>query len=440
MTSIRNVNFYDGKQFQGQPVDLTLRRGQSLQVNCEESNIDTTIDGVNLIALPALIDPHVHFRTPGNEHKENWKTASKAALAGGYTTVLDMPNTSPPCTTLETVTAKHALIQQQLQDVGLQDLHYGLYLGGDRNQFDQIPKVKDQVIAIKVYMGSSTGSLLMDDEKSLRKLFQIAKENNLLVAVHAEDEEMIRKNTAECPNKCFSAHSNIRNTEVARKATELAIRLTREIGNRLYIVHVSTMEELDAIRKAKAEKLPVYAEATPHHLFLNTRAYDQLEGRAQMNPPLRHSQHNQALLEAINEGVIDTIGTDHAPHTLEEKAKPYGEGPGCCPSGVPGIETALPLLLDAYSKRLITLQKIVDITHNNPKKIFGLPDRSDVVLVDLNRIYKVEGAKLHTKCKWSPFEGMELKGAPIVTVLEGKAYNVSNSDLGNRVEGQVHQL
>ena len=432
MTQINNVYCYNGEILNGQKGSLRLTK---------TGEVDTVIDAVNLIAIPGLIDPHVHFRTPGSpaeEEKENWMTGAKAALAGGYTTVLDMPNNTPSCNTEEILHAKAALIRQQLEQVGLQDLHYGLYFGADKNQFDEIPKVANKICAIKVYMGSSTGNLLMKEREHLKKLFTIARDNNLLVAVHAEDEDMICANKETCKEKTFAAHSEIRNPEVAKRATQIALELTKEIGNRLYIVHVSTKEEIDLIRHAKnVDKLEVYAEATPHHLFLNTGHYHSLHGRAQVNPPLRDREHNKALLDAINEGVIDTIGSDHAPHTKNQKELPYGQ----CPSGLPGIETTLSLLLDARSKGLITLNKIIALTHTNPKRIFNLPDRpNDIVLVDLNKRVTVDESKLHTKCGWSPFAGWKLTGAPIVTVLEGRAYKVTGDDLSSIVTGNLISL
>lgn len=443
MTVVKDVMFYDGDKYQGSEVTLKLVDGRKWEVIPQGSDwgagITTIIDSCGLIAIPAGIDPHVHFRTPGAEHKENWKSGAMSGIAGGYTTVLDMPNTNPPCTSEEAFLAKDALVRKQLEEVGLPKFRYALYLGGDRAKFAEIERVKDRIIAIKVYMGSSTGDLLMDDEPSLRKLFEIAKKFNLLVAVHAEDEHMIQENLAKFTEKKFTDHSEIRNPQVAAKATQLAINLTREIGNSLYIVHVSTKEEIDLIRAAKKEGLPVYAEATPHHLFLNTSHY-HMHGYAQMNPPLRPMEHNQALLDAINEGVIDTIGSDHAPHTIAEKEQCYGK----CPSGVPGIETTLPLLFNAYNKQQITIQKIVELTSINPRKIFKLPETSDMFLVDLDWSRMVERERLYTKCKWSPFEGIPLKCIPMFTILAGEAIGLSGNFMNLRetieVEGPVREL
>ena len=189
----------------------------------------------------------------------------------------------------------------------------------------------------------------------------------------------------------------------------------------MYILHTSTQQEIDLIALAKEEGLPVFAETTPHHLFLNLTDYACLKGKAVMNPPLRSTEHQIALFSAIKSGIIDTIGSDHAPHTSEEKARPYG----MCPSGVPGIETTLPLLLEAYHQDLLTLNNIVDLTSRRAKKIFDLPDYTqDCVLVDLSLAKRVEDQRLSTKCQWSPFAGRLLRGWPVTTILKGRIYDL----------------
>ncbi len=385
--------------------------------------IDVKIDGEkrvikpqNLTLFPALIDPHVHFRTPGAEHKENWETASRAAIAGGVTTVFDMPNNTPSCISKERLEKKRALIDSQLKI----PLRFGLYLGADQNHLDEIGKVKDQIVGLKIYMGSSTGDLLMNDPKALEKAFRIAAENDVLIAVHAEDEDLIKERTSSCKAALHlgaAAHSIIRNSEVAAAAVARALSLSQKYGTRLYVAHVSTQEELDLIREAKMKGLPVYAEATPHHLFLNTSLYEKMGSRALVNPPLR--EENTPLWKAIHDQTIDTIGTDHAPHTLEEKDRPYGSAP----SGFPSIELYFPLLLNAYHEKKISLAQIVSLTHTRPQEIFRWQPNSDVVLVDLEEIRTVEDRHLYTKAKWSPYTGMTLKGWPRYTILKGKVYD-----------------
>ncbi|WP_342219947.1 dihydroorotase [Rickettsiella endosymbiont of Miltochrista miniata] len=391
---------------------------QNITIDSEQ---EITILANNLLVLPGLIDPHVHFRTPGLEYKEDWKTAAKASIKGGYTTVFDMPNTLPPTVTQIALQEKKALIDRQLKEAKI-PLRYHLFFGADKHHLNEIKKVKDQVIGIKVFMGCSTGGLVIDDDESLHAIFKIAAAENMLVAVHAEDEQRLKENEKKFTGpQNYAIHSKIRDETAAVLAVKKAIQLVREYGARLYILHTSTHQEIDLIAQAKEEGLPVFAETTPHHLFLNLTDYASLKGKAVMNPPLRSSEHQIALFSAIKSGIIDTVGSDHAPHTLEEKARPYG----MCPSGVPGIETTLPLLLEAYHQDLLTLNNIVDLTSRRAKKIFDLPDyREDCVLVDLSLAKRVEDQRLSTKCQWSPFAGRLLRGWPVTTILKGRVYDL----------------
>lgn len=387
-----------------------------------ETTEDMTIDGSELLLMPGLIDSHVHFRTPGHEYKENWETGAKAALAGGYTTVFDMPNTSPSTTTKEALLEKQALIDQQLKNVDI-PLRYKLYLGADRKHFDEIERTKNDIAALKVFISSSTGNLLVDDDSSLHAVFALAKAHDILVCTHAEDNDLINENTEKFKDRTdFLAHSEIRSPLAAGLGVKKAIKLARIYKTRLHILHVSCKEELDLIRDAKKEGLSVTCETTPHHLFLNTSAYETLGSKAQVNPALRDESHNQAVWEAIYDGTIDTIASDHAPHTLEEKQGTY---PNTC-SGMPGIETTLPLLLNAYHQGLISLEKIVSLTCSKMQEIFQIPPNEDVILVNLEKEKTVKNETLQTKCKWSAFEGQTLKGWPIYAILRGRLYMCDN--------------
>jgi dihydroorotase len=371
-----------------------------------DSNL--TIDGSELLALPALIDPHVHFRVPGMEEKEDWQHAARAMFNGGITTVFDMPNTKPATTTYDRLLTKFAVINQQLQEVNL-PARYKLFFGADKNNFQEIVKVKDDIVGIKVFMGSSTGELLMDDESSLHAIYALAKAHGLLIALHAEDELIIRENTKKYALATdFKYHSVIREPLAAKKAVELVIKLTEMYSVASYILHVSTKDELDLIKNAKSRGLPVYAETCPHYLFLDESKYGELHGLGKMNPPLRSLANQEYLWQALNSGVIDTIGSDHAPHTLAEKMTPLCK----CPSGVPGIETTLPLLLTAWIDGKIDLNKIIELLHTNPSRIFNLVKNDDLVLVDIVNYHKLTNAELATKCQWSPFQGLNLTGFP----------------------------
>lgn len=378
------------------------------------------IDTSGLTPIPAVIDPHVHFRTPGLEHKEDWIHAARAALNGGCTMVFDMPNVLPPTITEALLIEKKAMIDKQLAESGL-PLRYELYIGADKQHLDQLTLVKDQVVGIKVFMGCSTGDLVIDNDESLEKVFKIAAENDMLVAVHAEDEEMMHANRKVHFNaEDYACHSLIRNIDVAVHAVAKAINLARKYGARLYILHVSSEAEIALIRKAKMEGLSVYAETTPHHLFFNTDAYQDLKGRACVNPALRDASQRGAILAAIKEGVIDTIGSDHAPHTLQEKALPYGQ----CPSGMPGIEFMLPVLLTAHHQGELSLDNIVGITSRNARRIFRLPETGNKVFVDLKRSSIVEATA--SKCGWSPYMGISFTGWPVYTCVDSRVYECNS--------------
>lgn len=388
-----------------------------------------TIDAKGLTLFPATIDGHVHFRTPGLEKKENWKTGAKAALRGGVTTVFDMPNTIPTTTTLSALEDKHALIESQLKEASLPLRHY-FYFGATPTNSDLIPFLKDQAIGIKVFMGSSTGSLLVSEEDSLRKIFSQAAKAKKIVALHAEDEQMIQERSREfASSNTPRTHSLIRSPEVAAKAVSRAIALAKETGCSLYFLHISTEQELELIAKAKQEGLPIFAEATPHHLFLSTEDYDWADCKVQVNPPLRDPHHQRALWDALIDGTIDTIGSDHAPHPLSEKLLPYGHAP----SGVPGVETTLPLILTACKQKKLTFSRALELLKTRIEEMFALPLNDDYLLVDLETEQSVKEEEIASLAGWSPYSSWRLVGWPSITIAKGKVItHERNSELVTR--------
>lgn len=371
-------------------------------INCENKYI-----------LPGVIDVHVHFRVPGGEEKEDWHTGSAAAVSAGVTTVLDMPNNSPSITSFQLLQKKRDLIS------GKSLVNYGLYVGATPTNCEELIKIAG-IPAIKVYAGSSTGDLLVSQKDDLENLF--SKAGNKLLCVHAEDESLIRRNSGKYKGIRYpKVHSEIRSNECAYQSARMVVHLAKKYESRLHICHLSTKEEVELMRKFKSDKLS--CEATPHHLFLDVSHYDKLGNFGKMNPPLRSQEDKEALWEGLREGLIPIVATDHAPHLKEEKEKDYWEAP----SGVPGVETLLPLMLDAVNHGSFTLEKLVEITSYNPAKIFQIQSKgeieedfdADLVVCDMNLSKKVENKNLYTKCGWSPFDGFELLGWPVLTVVNG---------------------
>ena len=381
--------------------------------------------------LPGLIDVHVHFRTPGMTKKEDWTTGSKAALAGGVTTVLDMPNTNPPTVDVNTLKEKRALVRKKAL------VNYGFYLGATADNLETVKKIKG-IAGVKVYMGSSTGSLLLDSKEDL-ELF-MAKFKKLL-AIHAEDETCIRAGMAKYAWRDDPAvHSLIRAPQCAYEAVKEVLHLAKKYGARVHICHVSTEKELQTIRKFKNKKISL--EVTPHHLFLTDKDYDTYKNLVKVNPPLRGLVDQVAMWEGIRSGLVDMIATDHAPHLLEEKQLPYPKAP----SGVPGVQTMLPLLLNAVNEGKLTLEKVVALTSWNPARLFGMKGKgivkpgadADITVVDMDLTERICHQYLWTKCNWSPFHGWRLTGWPVMTFVNGNLMyrwrNTFGKNLGKEVK------
>ncbi len=370
--------------------------------------------------LPGLIDVHVHFRVPGQEKKEDWQHGSKAALSGGITTVLDMPNNKPSICTAEELEKKRAIVEKKAR------VNFGLHFGVSPKHLNEIEKAKN-FAALKVFMGSSTGSLLVDKSIEQKKAFSLAAQLKKIAMVHAEDEEIIKKNlikAKENNKNDIRFHSLIRSVEAEIKAVKQAIALQKECGNRLHVCHVSSAKTVDLLRKEKLENKNISCAVTPHHLFLSEDDAVKLGNFAKVNPSIKSKADRRALWNALLNGTIDVIASDHAPHSFDEKNTDFFNAP----SGVPGIETMLPLLLNAVNSKLLSLKKVVECCCINPAKLFKLKGKgkifvgmdADLVLVDLKKEHKIEKDRLFTKCGWSPFEGWKLKGSVDSTFLSGE--------------------
>ncbi|MBU1000739.1 dihydroorotase family protein [Patescibacteria group bacterium] len=333
----------------------------------------------NLIRLPGLIDPHVHLREPGAIQKEDFQTGTKAAIAGGFTTVLDMPNNPIPTVTPEALQQKIDLAKGQLfSDVGF-------HFGASRESIQYFSKVQDLVFGLKLYMNHTTGELLIEDEFVLEEVFSAwTKEKPIMV--HAEADTLKK-----------------------------AISLAKKFNNKLHVCHVSLKEEVEVIKAAKQDGLNISCEVTCHHLFLTEEDVKRLGSYGMMKPPLRSKEDQEVLWQALTDSTIDMIGSDHAPHTKEEKTGKK------IPNGVPGLETTLPLLLTAVNKGQLSQEKLIEITLTNPKKIFGIPEQKKTwIEVDMDESYVFKNENLQTKCGWTPFAGMKVTGKLKKVVLRGQ--------------------
>ncbi|MFB2839662.1 dihydroorotase [Floridanema evergladense] len=397
--------------------DVKISDGKIDQVSSDLStNVDETavkiIDAAGLTLLPGVIDPQVHFREPGLEYKEDLFTASCACAKGGVTSFLEMPNTRPLTTTQATLNDKLQRAAQKCL------VNYGFFVGATAENLPDL-LTANPTPGIKIFMGSMHGQLLVDGETALEAIFAKGKR---LIAVHAEDQARINQRKQEFAGITDPAiHSQIQDNQAALLATQLALKLSKKYERRLHILHLSTGEEAELLRQDKPSW--VTAEVTPQHLLLNTEAYQEIGTLAQMNPPLRSPKDNQILWQALLDGVIDFIATDHAPHTLEEKAKGYPN----TPSGMPGVETSLPLMLTQAMQGKCTIAQVANWMSTAVAKGYKIPHKgaitpgydADLVLVDLDNYRPVLREELQTKCGWSPFEGWQLTGWPVITIVGG---------------------
>lgn len=373
---------------------------------------EEVIDAPGLHLLPGVIDDQVHFRDPGLTHKEDLATASRACAAGGVTTFLEMPNTQPPATSLEAVRQKERLAAEKSL------VNYGFYIGATPENVSELAAAED-LPGIKIFIGSSTGDLVVDRQEALERIFA---ETRLPICAHCEDEATVRSNAARLAGTSDVAdHSRIRDTPAAVIATRRAIDLAQRHQHRFHVLHVSTAEELPLI--AQAGPL-ITAEVCPHHLFFNVDDYPRLGTRIQMNPSIKTAADNAALWQALREGVIQVIATDHAPHTLEEKSLPYPQSP----SGLPAVENSLPLMLNQVVQGRCALEQVVHWMCDAPARVWGITGKgriepgydADLVLVDLTQGRTIRDAQQQTKSRWSPWDGVRLHGWPTSTWVGGR--------------------
>ncbi|MBN9599019.1 MAG: dihydroorotase [Afipia sp.] len=373
------------------------------------------IDCRGLHILPGVIDTQVHFREPGLTHKEDLETGSRSAVMGGVTAVFEMPNTNPLTVTAEAFAAK---IQ-----AGHHRMHcdFAFFIGGTRENVRDLPELERAhgCAGVKVFIGSSTGSLLVEDDESLRKIFQVIRRR---AAFHAEDEYRLNDRKGLRVENDPRSHPVWRDEMAALKATQRLVALARETGKRIHVLHISTKDEIEYLRDHKDVAT---CEATPHHLTLVApECYERLGTRAQMNPPVRGADHREGIWQGIAQGIVDVLGSDHAPHTLEEKAKTYPNAP----SGMTGVQTLVPTMLDHVNAGRLSLARFVDLTSAGPARIFNIACKgriaagydADFTVVDMKRRETITNAWTASKAAWTPYDGMGVTGWPVGTIVRGR--------------------
>lgn len=374
--------------------------------------VDEVVRADGLHLLPGVIDDQVHFREPGLTHKEDLHTATRACAKGGVTSFLEMPNTNPTTTTCQRLAEKLALASTKCL------VNYGFYIGATPTNLDELRQAR-RTPGIKIFIGSSTGSLLVDDQAALEQIFA---ETTLPICAHCEDETTVRTNREALQGgKSVEDHSRIRDERAAVIAVRRSIDLAFRHNHRFHVLHVSTGAETELLRDPRGL---ITAEACPHHLFFNVDDYQRLGTLVQMNPSIKTAADNAALWEALRDGRLQVIATDHAPHTLEEKQQSYPASP----SGLPAVENSLALMLDSVNRGVCTLDQVVHWMCDAPARVWDLVNKgritpgydADLVLVDMNKVSTIRNEQQETKSRWSPWHGTTLTGWPVRTWVLGR--------------------
>jgi dihydroorotase len=371
------------------------------------------LDCRNLHILPGVIDSQVHFREPGATHKEDLETGSRAAVAGGVTAVFEMPNTKPTTTSAEALADKVARARHRMF------CDFAFYVGGTRENIGNIKELENLAASagIKVFAGSSTGDLLVEDDAGLEAIISHLSRR---AAFHSEDEARLRARLGFQRTADPSSHPIWRDEEAAVISTARLIRLAQKHNKRIHVLHISTAGELPLLAAARDVAT---VEVTPHHLTLSADDYARLGTKLQMNPPVRDKHHREALWAAIASGLVDVLGSDHAPHTLEEKAKPYPESP----SGMTGVQTLVPIMLNHVNEGRLSLERFVDLTSHGPQRIFNLRGKgrlaegydADFTIVDMKRTKTIGNPWIESRCGWTPYDGLKVQGWPVGTLVRG---------------------
>ncbi len=428
----------DGVPQQPALMDIGVRDGKIVALgDLAGHQAHRTMTAKGLTVLPGVIDSQVHFRDPGFPQKETFASGTRGAIMGGVTAVFDMPNTHPP-----TINAVDLADKKNRAEASAW-CHMGFYMGASDLNYDRLDELEKLpgCIGIKVFYGSSTGNLLFNDTE---RLYALMTQTKKIISFHCEDETLLRerrllldKKLAENPSAGVHLHPDWRNEEVALRATQKVVSLAEKAGRQVHILHVTTKQEMQFLKEQKASANPVVSvECTPQHLtFFAPDCYDRLGTLAQMNPPIRTKDHQDGLWQGIADGTVDIIGSDHAPHTLQEKQKAYPN----TPSGMTGVQTLLPLMLNHFSAGKLSLTRLVGLVSSNPARRFGLTNKgqiriggdADLTVVDLKKQRTIENNWIQSACGWTPFDGMKVQGWPVATLLNGEVVMRDDEVIGS---------
>jgi dihydroorotase len=396
--------------------DIGIRDGRIAAIGAlGQASAGEVVDCTGLHLLPGVIDTQVHFREPGLIHKEDLESGSLSAVMGGVTAVFEMPNTNPLTVTADALADKVKRGQHRMH------CDFAFFIGGTRDNVAELPEIERMrgCAGVKVFIGSSTGSLLVEDDEGLRQILAVIQRR---AAFHAEDEYRLNARKDLRIEGDPRSHPVWRDEIAALTATQRLVKLARDAGKRIHVLHVSTRDEIEFLRDHKDVAT---CEVTPHHLTLAApECYERLGTRAQMNPPVRDAAHRDGLWRGIAQGIVDVIGSDHAPHTLEEKAKSYPASP----SGMTGVQTVVPLMLDHVNAGKLSLARFVDLTSAGPARIYDIASKgriaagydADITVVDLKRSETITNAWTASRVGWTPYDGLRVTGWPVGTIVRGR--------------------
>tara|TARA_Y100000590_G_scaffold317201_1_gene358790 strand:+ start:27347 stop:28654 length:1308 start_codon:yes stop_codon:yes gene_type:complete len=406
--------------------DIAVKEGKILKIGKVSEEAREVYNAKGQIVLPGCIDTQTHFREPGSTDTEDLHSGSRAAVAGGITAVFEMPNTNPPTSNIKEFQRKLDLAKNRMY------CNYAFYFGATADNVGQLAELKDLkgCCGIKLFAGSSTGNLLVADEKDIDKVFQ---NSSKVVAVHSEDEEILNKNKKLIKNGDVHSHPVWRSEECAMSSTRRIVRIAERHNKKAHVLHITTKQEIDFLTQHKEN---ITFEITPQHLTIYAPdCYDKLGTYAQMNPPIRDKSHYDRLWYAVKNNLNDTIGSDHAPHLKVNKEKEYPNSP----SGMPGVQTLMPVMLNHVNNGKLSLTQLINFVCENPIKIFGIMNKgfikegydADFTIVDMNKKIVIKNENIESKCGWSPFNGNEFKGTPVATIIDGKIKMKGGEILGN---------